>query len=155
MTNPNDRLAQLLLVEADDADILLTREAFLRAKINNDLAVAREAGKALRRLRREPPYDHEPRPDLVLLDLALPPSGGQALLETIKKDPQLAGVPVVLLTGSDAEMDLLKSYTVSADGYVVKPVEFDRLWRALASVGSLTLSFIVVAASTFPVSGSS
>ena len=144
------RPAELLLVEDNYGDVLLAREAFRRAKIANNLSVAGDGEEALKMLRREGAYADQARPDLILLDLNLPRMGGREVLLAIKADPNLQRVPVIVLTSSNADSDLLKSYELSANGYIVKPVDFDRLREIVAAIESFWFT-IVVLAPTLPV----
>jgi two-component system, chemotaxis family, response regulator Rcp1 len=128
------RPIELLLVEDNYGDVLLTREACAEANTPINLSVAEDGEDALRRLRREGSHAAHPLPDLVLLDLNLPRMDGREVLETIKSDPQLQRIPVIVLTSSAAEIDVLRSYDLKANSYIVKPVEFDRLQGVIASI---------------------
>jgi len=121
------RAAELLLVEDNYGDVLLAREAFLTAKIRNNLVVAGDAEEALRMLRREGRHANQVRPDLILLDLNLPRMDGRELLKLIKADAEWSAIPVIIMTSSKAEADVLQSYELCANGYIVKPVNFERL----------------------------
>jgi two-component system, chemotaxis family, response regulator Rcp1 len=136
------RPAELLLVEDNYGDVLLTREACRKAKMPNNLSVAGDGEEALSMLRREGRHADHPRPDLILLDLNLPRMDGREVLHTIKSDPALQRIPVFVLTSSAAEIDVCKSYDLKANSYIVKPVEFDRLQEIVAS----TESFWIIAA---------
>ena len=116
----------ILLVEDDPGDVLMTREAFAHHKIRNPLHVAEDGVEAMRFLKREGPFGTAPRPGLILLDLNLPRKDGRELLGEIKQDPRLCTIPVVVLTTSEAEEDILRSYELHANAYVTKPVDFDR-----------------------------
>jgi CheY-like chemotaxis protein len=116
----------ILLVEDDPGDVLMTREAFEHHKIRNSLHVVSDGAEALRFVRREPPYEDMPRPGLILLDLNLPKKDGREVLAEIKADPELRTIPIVVLTTSEAEEDILRSYSLHANAYVTKPVDFDR-----------------------------
>jgi len=121
------RPAELLLVEDNYGDVLLTREAFRSARIRNNLAVAGDGEQALAMLRQEGQFSGQRRPDLILLDLNLPRLDGREVLNAIKSDPGLQRIPVIVLTSSKADIDILKSYELQANGYIVKPVNFERL----------------------------
>lgn len=138
------RPAELLLVEDNYGDVLLTREAFRDAKIANHLSVAGDGEEALRRLRREEGFGDHPRPDLILLDLNLPRMDGREVLQAIRSDPGLARIPVIVLTSSKAEVDILKSYDLKANGYIVKPVDFDRLKEVVASIECFWFTVVVL-----------
>jgi CheY-like chemotaxis protein len=118
-------MIQILLVEDDPGDVLITREAFADNKVRNQLSVVSDGEAALAFLRREEGYTHAPRPDLILLDLNLPRKAGHEVLAEIKSDMDLQRIPVVVLTTSDAEEDILRSYNLHANAYVTKPVDFD------------------------------
>ena len=116
----------VLLVEDDPGDVLLIREAFEDNKVHNNLHVVSDGVEALQFLRREGQYAGRPTPDLVLLDLNLPRKDGREVLAEIKSDPALRSIPVVVLTTSKAEEDILRSYDLHANAYVTKPVDFNR-----------------------------
>jgi len=118
-------MIQILLVEDDPGDVLITREAFADNKVRNQLSVVSDGEAALAFLRREEGYAEAPRPDLILLDLNLPRKAGHEVLAEIKSDSDLQRIPVVVLTTSDAEEDILRSYDLHANAYVTKPVDFD------------------------------
>ncbi|HEX6930677.1 MAG TPA: response regulator [Streptosporangiaceae bacterium] len=118
-------MIQILLVEDDPGDVLITREAFAENKVRNQLSVVSDGEAAMAFLRREKGFASAPRPDLVLLDLNLPRKAGHEVLAEIKSDPDLQRIPVVVLTTSDAEEDILRSYNLHANAYVTKPVDFD------------------------------
>lgn len=115
---------EILLVEDNPGDIRLTEEALHEAKIANHLHVATDGVKALRFLRREEEHAEAPRPDLILLDLNLPKMTGREVLESVKEDPDLRRIPVVVLTTSEAEEDIVRSYDLHANAYIKKPVDF-------------------------------
>jgi two-component system, chemotaxis family, response regulator Rcp1 len=138
------RPAELLLVEDNQGDVMLTREAFRDAKIANNVSVASDGEDAMRRLRRESPFGDHPRPDLILLDLNLPRMDGREVLQAIRDDPKLMRIPVIVLTSSKAEIDVLKSYDLKANGYVVKPVDFGRLGEIVASIESFWFTVVVL-----------
>ena len=116
----------VLLVEDDPGDVLMIREAFDENKVRNELHVCSDGEDALTFLRQEGPHEAAPRPDLVLLDLNLPRRDGREVLAEIKADDRLRTIPVVVLTTSEAEEDVLRSYALHANAYVTKPVDFDR-----------------------------
>jgi chemotaxis family two-component system response regulator Rcp1 len=139
------RAAELLLVEDNYGDVLLTREAFRSARISNNLAVAGDGEQALAMLRREGPYADQVTPDVILLDLNLPRMDGREVLEAIKNDPKLQRIPVIVLTSSKAEIDIVKTYDLGANGYIVKPVTFERLREIVASIETFWFSVVVLA----------
>ena len=117
---------EVLLVEDDPGDVLMTQEAFEEHKVRNNLAVVNDGTDAIAYLRREGQYADAPRPDLILLDLNLPRVDGRQVLQAIKEDPDLRRIPVVVLTTSQADEDILRSYKLHANAYVTKPVDFER-----------------------------
>jgi CheY-like chemotaxis protein len=124
----------VLLVEDDQGDVLMTREAFAQHRIHSELHVATDGEQALLFLRRQGEYAHAPRPALVLLDLNLPRRDGREVLAEIKADPDLRTIPVVVLTTSEAEEDILRSYSLHANAYVSKPVDFDRFIEVIRRI---------------------
>ncbi|MEV4678921.1 MULTISPECIES: response regulator [Actinomadura] len=124
--NEGPRPIEVLLVEDDPGDVLLTVEAFEHNKVNNTLSVVNDGEQAMAFLRREGEYADAPRPDLVLLDLNLPRKDGREVLGEIKADEDLRSIPVVVLTTSEADEDILRSYHLHANAYVTKPVDFDQ-----------------------------
>ncbi|MFI9533803.1 response regulator [Nocardia fusca] len=133
MTDPGQPI-DILLVEDDPGDELMTREAFEDNKIGNTLHVAHDGQEALDFLYRVGPYTDAPRPDLILLDLNLPKYDGRQVLEKIKADPDLSHIPVVVLTTSAAEEDILRSYKLHANAYVTKPVDLDQFVAAIKQI---------------------
>jgi CheY-like chemotaxis protein len=125
------RPIEILLVEDSPTDALLTREAFNTSKVLNKLHVVDNGVDAIAFLRREAPYTGERRPDLILLDLNLPKMDGREVLGEIKADQDLRIIPVVVLTSSEAEEDVLKSYNLHANSYITKPVEFEKLVKVV------------------------
>lgn len=128
------RPIDVLLVEDDPGDELITREAFEHNKIKNNLHVAHDGEEGLDFLYKRGPYADAPRPDLILLDLNLPKYDGRQLLEQIKNDAELCTIPVVVLTTSSAEEDILKSYKLHANAYVTKPVDLDQFMSAVRQI---------------------
>ena len=122
---------EILLVDDNPADVRLTIEALKKAKLNNHLSIAEDGVEAMAFLRREGPYQGAPRPDLVLLDLNMPRKNGREVLEEVKSDEDLKTIPVVVLTCSDAEQDVLKSYRLNANCYVTKPVDFFQFMKVV------------------------
>lgn len=124
----------VLLVEDDPGDILMTREAFAENKVANRLAVVSDGESAMAYLRREGQYADAPTPDLVLLDLNLPRMDGREVLAAMKGDPELRQIPVVVLTTSEAEDDVVHSYSLHANAYVTKPVDFERFIEVVRQI---------------------
>lgn len=124
----------ILLVEDSAADVRLTREALRDSKVINRLTVARDGIEALAVLRKQGGYAKSPRPDLILLDLNLPRKNGRAVLEEIKQDADLKRIPVVIVTSSTAEEDILRSYDLCANCYIVKPIELGNFMRVVKAI---------------------
>ncbi|HXS65745.1 MAG TPA: response regulator [Streptosporangiaceae bacterium] len=135
-------MIQVLLVEDDPGDVLITKEAFEENKVRNQLNVVNDGVKALAYLRREAEYADALRPDLILLDLNLPKMGGHEVLEQIKSDADLCSIPVVVLTTSDAEEDVLRSYNLHANAYVTKPVDFERFLSVVRQIDDFFVSVV-------------
>jgi CheY-like chemotaxis protein len=133
---------EVLLVEDDPGDELMTREAFEDNKIRNTLHVVRDGQEALDFLYRRGEYADAPRPDLVLLDLNLPRYDGRQVLEQIKGDPELSLIPVVVLTTSSAEEDILRSYKLHANAYVTKPVDLDQFIAAVRQIDEFFVTVV-------------
>lgn len=134
MTSAAGRAIDILLVEDDPGDELITREAFEHNKLKNRLHVAHDGEEGLDYLYKRGRFGEAARPDLILLDLNLPKYDGRQLLEKIKSDPDLARIPVVVLTTSSAEEDIVKSYKLHANAYVTKPVDLDQFMRAVRQI---------------------
>lgn len=125
---------ELLLVEDNPADIDLTMETLELAKIRNRLHVVTDGVEALQFLRRQGDYTRAIRPDLILLDLNLPRKDGREVLQELKGDPELRTIPVVVLTSSDAEKDVIKTYNLGANCYITKPVDLDQFADVVKSI---------------------
>jgi CheY-like chemotaxis protein len=136
--NPVD----VLLVEDDEGDILMTREAFEFYKIRNPLHVVTDGERALQFLRRTGPFADAPRPGLILLDINLPRLSGLEVLAALKQDPELAVIPVVILTTSQAEEDIVRSYRLHANAYVSKPVDFENFIAAIRQIDDFFLTLV-------------
>jgi chemotaxis family two-component system response regulator Rcp1 len=136
------RPIEILLVEDNPGDVRLTREALAEAKVRNNLAVTSDGVEALAYLRREAPYTDATRPDLVLLDLNLPRKDGREVLAEIKADPDLRRLPVVVLTTSTAEQDILESYNLYANCYITKPVDLDQFLAIVTSIEDFWLTIV-------------
>jgi len=133
---------QVLLVEDDPGDVLITREAFEENKVRNALHVARDGEEALDFLYRRGRFADAPRPGLILLDLNLPKYDGREVLARIKSDPDLMAIPVVILTTSEAEEDIVRSYQLHANAYVTKPVDFDRFIGVVRQIDDFFVSVV-------------
>lgn len=132
----------VLLVEDDAGDVELTREALNDSKLALELHVVEDGEKALQFLRHDPPYKDAPQVDLVLLDLNLPRVDGREVLRTMKSDDALKSVPVVVVTTSDAESDILRSYHLGANCYVTKPVGLDQFVHVVKSIEAFWLTVV-------------
>ena len=133
---------ELLLVEDDPGDVLMTTEALEESKLLTSLHVVRDGEDAVAFLRQEGTHADAPRPDLILLDLNLPRLDGREVLAEIKADPDLRRIPVVVLTTSSAEEDVLRSYDLHANAYVTKPVDFDRFVEVFRQIDDFWISVV-------------
>ena len=136
------RPVEILLVEDNPGDVRLTLEAFKEGRVPSHVTVASNGEEALAVLRQEGRYARAARPDLILLDLNLPRKGGQEVLAEIKADPKLAHIPVVVLTTSEAEEDVLRSYDLHANAYVTKPVDFERFIRVVQQIDDFFVTVV-------------
>jgi CheY-like chemotaxis protein len=136
------RPVEILLVEDSPSDTELTVEALKEAKIRNHLSHVEDGVQALEFLRRQGPFTDAPRPDLIMLDLNLPRKDGREVLAEIKSDKDLKSIPVVVLTTSRAEQDILRAYQLNANCYITKPVDFEQFLAVVRSIESFWL-FIV------------
>lgn len=136
------RPVEILLVEDNPGDVRLTREALREGKVRNNLYVASDGVEALAFLRREGEYANAVRPDLILLDLNLPRKDGREVLEDIKADPSLRYIPVVVLTSSQAEQDILRAYDLHANCYVSKPVDLDQFIHVVHSIENFWFTIV-------------
>ena len=132
----------VLLVEDDPADELITREAFEYNKIGNTLHVVRDGEEALDFLYQRGAHADAVRPDLILLDLNLPKYDGREVLQRIKNDEHLTAIPVVVLTTSSAEEDIMRSYRLHANAYVTKPVDLDQFMAAIRQIDEVFLTVV-------------
>ena len=135
------RVINVLLVEDDPGDVLMTREAF-EEYLNNRLDVVNDGAEAIAYLRREGEYAGAPRPDLILLDLNLPRRDGREVLAEVKADESLRHIPVIVLTTSQADEDVLRSYQLHANAYVTKPVDFDGFIEAIRQIDHFFVSVV-------------
>lgn len=143
MTEPTELdVVDVLLVEDDDGDVLMTREAFEHHKIRNNLHVVNDGEQALQFLRQEGEYADAPRPGLILLDLNLPRRDGREVLAELKNDPALRLIPVVVLTTSEAEEDIVRSYALHANAYVSKPVDFERFIEVIRQIDDFFVTVV-------------
>jgi CheY-like chemotaxis protein len=133
---------EVLLVEDDPGDVLMTQEAFQEHKVRNKLSVVSDGEEALSYLRREGTFADATRPDLILLDLNLPRVDGREVLAVIKDDEDLRRIPVVVLTTSQADEDVLRSYSLHANAYVTKPVDFERFITVVRQIDEFFVSVV-------------
>ncbi|HEY3830494.1 MAG TPA: response regulator [Solirubrobacteraceae bacterium] len=138
----NAELASILLVEDDPGDVLLIREALAEHKVANALSVVSDGVEAMEFLRREGEHAGAERPGLVLLDLNLPRKSGAEVLAEVKGDPGLSTIPVVVLTTSEAEEDVLRSYQQHANAYVTKPVDFERFKQIVRQIDEFFIGIV-------------
>jgi CheY-like chemotaxis protein len=134
------RPIEVLLVEDDEGDVLITREALAEGKVLNRLHVVNDGVEAVAYLRRKKPHARATRPDLILLDLNLPKLHGHQVLEDIKSDADLRRIPVVVLSTSSADEDIIRSYDLHANAYVTKPVDFDRFVTVIRQIDDFFIS---------------
>ncbi len=135
---------EILLVEDNAGDVRLTREALLEGKVYSNLHWAKDGVEALEFLRREGNHADAPRPDIILLDLNLPKIDGREVLAAIKGDDQLKQIPVVVLTTSKAEEDVLRSYALHANCYITKPVDLDKFMLVVKSIDRFWLTVVTL-----------
>ncbi len=144
MTDTDGRPIEILLVEDSPSDTDLTIEALDEAKVRNHLSVVEDGVEALEFLRRQGKYANAPRPDLIMLDLNLPRKDGREVLAEIKADDQLRVIPVVVLTTSRAEQDVLRAYQLNANCYITKPVDFEQFLNVVRSIESYWLLVVTL-----------
>jgi len=133
---------EVLLVEDSPGDVRLTQEAFKDAKVHINLNVASDGAEAMEFLNREGKHAHAPRPDLILLDLNLPKKDGREVLEEVKESPTLMSIPVVILTTSASDADILRSYRLHANCYITKPVSLDAFLEVVKSIDDFWLTVV-------------
>jgi CheY-like chemotaxis protein len=142
MPEPSSTSIEVLLVEDDPGDVLMTQEAFADYKIANRLTVVSNGEDAIAYLRKEGRFADVQTPDLVLLDLNLPRRDGREVLREVKGDPELRRIPIVVLTTSDAEEDILASYDLHANAYVRKPVDFEQFVAAVRAIDDFFITVV-------------
>jgi two-component system, chemotaxis family, response regulator Rcp1 len=138
----NNGAARILLVEDNPGDVRLTIEALKEGKILNEVSVVEDGVEALDYLHRKGKYSEAPRPDLILLDLNLPKKDGREVLEDIKQDGGLKKIPVVVLTTSAAERDILRAYNLHANCYITKPVDLEQFIRVVQLIEDFWLTIV-------------
>jgi CheY-like chemotaxis protein len=132
----------ILLVDDNEGDVLLTREALAEAKIVNRISVAYDGMQALRFLKKDPPFMEQESPDLILLDINLPKMDGTEVLGIIKSDPELKRIPVIMLTTSSSEKDIITSYNNYANCYITKPVDLERFMDVVRTIEDFWISIV-------------
>jgi CheY-like chemotaxis protein len=137
-----DKPVEILLVEDNEGDVGLIEEVFEEAKIRNNLHVAEDGEEALLYLHGEGKFSGSPRPDIILLDLNLPKKGGREVLREIKEDENLHNIPVIVLTTSDAEKDIIGAYDLHANAYITKPLDFDQFIKVVGSIENFWLDIV-------------
>ncbi len=140
----NTRPISVLLVEDNPGDVRLTKEAFKEGKMTVSLSVVMDGVEATKYLNKEGEYANVATPDLILLDLNLPKKDGREVLQDIKTDPNLKRIPVVILTTSNAEQDIMHSYNLHANCYINKPVDFDKFFDVIEKIGEFWLSTAIL-----------
>jgi chemotaxis family two-component system response regulator Rcp1 len=138
------RPIEILMVEDNPGDVRLTVEALKEGKVRNNFHTVADGVEALAFLRQEGRYSEAARPDLVLLDLNLPKKNGREVLAEIKEDPELRRIPVVILTVSQAEQDIVKSYNLHANCYITKPVDLDQFLEVVKSIENFWLTVVML-----------
>ena len=136
------RPVRILLVEDNPGDIRLTQEALKENKLRNSLSVVQDGVEAMEFLQRRGNHENAPRPDIILLDLNLPKKDGRQVLEEIKDDPALKCIPVVILTTSRAEEDIIRTYNLHANCYITKPVELEQFITVVKSIEDFWLTIV-------------
>lgn len=139
-----ERPIEILLVEDNPGDVRLTQEAFKDGKVRNHLSVVTDGEEVLPFLMRQGKYADAPRPDMILLDLNLPKKNGREVLAEIKRDPDLRLIPVVVLTTSKAEEDVLRAYELYANCYITKPVDLEQFLKAVRSIEDFWLTVVAL-----------
>ena len=140
--NMRGRPVEILLVEDNPGDVRLTLETFKESKIHNNLHVTKDGIEAMAFLHNNDKYADAPRPDLVLLDLNMPRKDGRKVLEEIKSDDSLKNIPVVVLTTSKAEEDILKSYNLHANCFITKPVDLEQFIQVVKAIQSFWFTIV-------------
>lgn len=138
------RAVEILLVEDNPGDVRLTMEGLKEGKVHNNLHVAKDGAEAMAFLRREGQHIGAVRPDLILLDLNLPRMDGREVLAAVKSDPKLKTIPVVVLTTSRAERDILRSYELQANCYITKPVDLEQFITVVKSIEDFWLTIVTL-----------
>ncbi len=133
---------EILLIDDDELDLELTREALKASKIRNTISTAKDGVAGLEHLRRAPGYEDAPRPDVILLDLNMPRMDGHTFLSELKNDPDLAAIPVVIVTTSDEESDVVRSYELHAAAFITKPIGLDQIGNVVRAIEEFWLQVV-------------
>ncbi len=144
MNTDKTKPVEILLIDDDEGDILLTQEAFKTGKIANNLHVVMDGEQAMHYLHKEGEYRHAVTPDLILLDINLPKKDGRQVLAEIKADVELRCIPVVIMTSSKSEQDVLKSYKLHANSYIIKPVSMSKFSQIVSAIEGFWFSIVVL-----------
>jgi CheY-like chemotaxis protein len=136
------RVVEILLIEDNDGDIGLVKEVFKEGKIRNNLHVTYDGEEAMEFLRRQGKFKDAPHPDIILLDLNLPKKDGREVLADIKSDNNLKTIPVIVLTTSNANEDIIKMYDLDANSYIIKPVDFDQFLKVIRTIEDFWLEVV-------------
>lgn len=140
----NGKPVEILLVEDNPGDVELTREAFKQSKINNNIHVAKDGEQALDFLRKQGTFTGVTTPDIVLLDLNLPKKDGRQVLEEVKHDETLRRIPVVIMTSSKSEQDVVKTYDLHANSYLIKPVNLEKFAEVVEAIENFWFTIVVL-----------
>ena len=140
----NGKPVEILLVEDNPGDVELTREAFKQSKINNNIHVAKDGEQALDFLRKQGTFTGVTTPDIVLLDLNLPKKDGRHVLEEVKQDEALRRIPVVIMTSSKSEQDVVKTYDLHANSYLIKPVNLEKFAEVVEAIENFWFTIVVL-----------
>lgn len=138
------KIVEILLIEDSPGDIRLTQEALKESKISNNLYVVTDGVEAMAFLRKKGKFSEKPRPDLILLDLNLPKKDGREVLAEIKQDEHLKRIPVVILTVSEAEEDILKAYNLHANCYITKPVDLEQFLKVVKTIENFWFTIVTL-----------
>jgi chemotaxis family two-component system response regulator Rcp1 len=143
--NMTPKDVEILMIEDNPGDVLLTKEAFLEGKVSNNLFWAKDGVEAIAFLTKQPPYTNVQRPDIILLDLNLPRKSGHEVLSFIKSQEHLKRIPVIILTSSKAEADILLSYDLHANCYITKPVDLEKFLSIVQTIEHFWLKIVTLA----------
>ncbi len=141
-STPNARPVEILLIEDNPVDIRMTQEAFKDYRVANNLHYVTDGQAGLDFIYKRGEYKDAPRPDLIILDLNLPKKDGREILDEVKADPKLRAIPIVILTTSELDEDMMGSYCHNANAFITKPIEFDDFVTVMRTVGDFWLTFV-------------